>query len=527
MKNKQTFTSGLPSTTFLESLGIEPIFRIAKPSDVPLRPLEIPYSIRNRHIHIVGKPGYGKSSLLTWLSFNDIRFNLGGVCVIDPKGDLVDRLLRVIPDDRMTDVIYVDIQDPPPMDFMSHTPGNEEMIVADLKYILMAGNPDTGNMPTLSSNIENLIYTLLSVNCNPETPAEKRCTFLDIAEFFEDEARRAFILDHVMDHRLRRCWGKSEPIPRADQARILSRINHFVRNKTLRKIFGEPNPVLRMTDVINQNKILLVKVPINHPSSSIFGALLISQIRQATFIQSRLEKSTKPFFLHIDEFHEFRATEDMDRFLQMSRGYNLCMVLANPQVSLIQDVRVQKALSGISSFIVFKISDEDTSFYHSKIASADPAKEIKEMYEKERLKYELTEPGSVTENQRYRLQRLRERCEKFPSSPVTILDALNLPKYRAIFKIDDAPSVIENSPPPMSDTPSEVELDRMNMIIANSKELYYRKAQIGQKRSVDNAPCISAPVRQDVDNGNGTPTKRRALKRDPEGEGPGISTDEG
>ena len=60
---------------------------------------EIPYSIRDLHVNIVGNTGVGKSTLISWWVYNDILSENGGVCVIDPKGSLVERILRYIPDD--------------------------------------------------------------------------------------------------------------------------------------------------------------------------------------------------------------------------------------------------------------------------------------------------------------------------------------------------------------------------------------------------------------------------------------------
>ena len=50
--------------------------------------LELPYSVRDRHIFIPGMTGYGKSTLMHCMAYQDIK-NGAGVCVIDPKGDLV------------------------------------------------------------------------------------------------------------------------------------------------------------------------------------------------------------------------------------------------------------------------------------------------------------------------------------------------------------------------------------------------------------------------------------------------------
>ena len=48
--------------------------------------------------------GAGKSTLISWWAYNDILSREGAVCVIDPKGDLVDTIMRYIPDDRLDDV---------------------------------------------------------------------------------------------------------------------------------------------------------------------------------------------------------------------------------------------------------------------------------------------------------------------------------------------------------------------------------------------------------------------------------------
>src|ERR1039457_3780799 len=58
--------------------------------------IPIPYEIRNRHIYIPGKTRHGKSTLIHAMAYQDIK-NGAGVCVIDPKGDLVDSLLNWIP----------------------------------------------------------------------------------------------------------------------------------------------------------------------------------------------------------------------------------------------------------------------------------------------------------------------------------------------------------------------------------------------------------------------------------------------
>ena len=62
---------------------------------------------RRRHLYVVGKSGTGKSKMLELLIKRDILAGKG-VGVLDPHGDLVDNIMRVIPEHRMKDVIYFD-----------------------------------------------------------------------------------------------------------------------------------------------------------------------------------------------------------------------------------------------------------------------------------------------------------------------------------------------------------------------------------------------------------------------------------
>jgi len=65
---------------------------------------------RVRHTHIIGSNGTGKSSLLLNMIRQDIE-NFDGVAVLDPHGDLIDQILGCIPEDRIDDVVLVDLAD--------------------------------------------------------------------------------------------------------------------------------------------------------------------------------------------------------------------------------------------------------------------------------------------------------------------------------------------------------------------------------------------------------------------------------
>src|SRR5690242_11531342 len=65
---------------------------------------------RRAHIWTVGKTGTGKSTLLQNLIQQDIE-NGEGVAVLDPHGDLIEKLLLTMPDRRRSDLIYFNVPD--------------------------------------------------------------------------------------------------------------------------------------------------------------------------------------------------------------------------------------------------------------------------------------------------------------------------------------------------------------------------------------------------------------------------------
>src|SRR6266480_6942705 len=65
-------------------------------------------SSRLQGLYIIGIQGTGKSVLIENLIIQDIKQNMG-VCLLDPHGDLINAVLSRLPDRRVKDVIYLDM----------------------------------------------------------------------------------------------------------------------------------------------------------------------------------------------------------------------------------------------------------------------------------------------------------------------------------------------------------------------------------------------------------------------------------
>src|SRR6202165_377437 len=63
------------------------------------------------HVYIIGKTGTGKSTLLERMALEDLQ-NGNGFALIDPHGDLVERVAKRIPASHAGNVLYLNAADP-------------------------------------------------------------------------------------------------------------------------------------------------------------------------------------------------------------------------------------------------------------------------------------------------------------------------------------------------------------------------------------------------------------------------------
>ena len=330
--------------------------------------LLIPYGVRDQHVYVPGKTRHGKSTFIHNCALHDI-FHRSGVCVIDGKGNLFhEHILPFIPKHRVNDTIYLDIDTPIPLDFMSYDGEREkEKLIGELKFLLLK-TVETQHIPVIGSNLTDVLSTLFNFNENPSVPPDRKATFLDIYEFFENEARREEIRNFLTDPDLISRWEKDMPPP-VDRKRITSRMTTFVRSQSLRKVFGDPNPRLRIADIIEQRKVLLIKAGPSDEIQTMYATLILSKIRQAIYRRTALRKNKIiPFYLYCDEFQEYQ-TSDFDKMLSLAGGLGLCLTLANQYFFQI-DAQIRHSIKGnISSFVMFRMNPEDAALFKGEIPS--------------------------------------------------------------------------------------------------------------------------------------------------------------
>lgn len=320
-----------------------------------------------RHVYIIWKTGVGKSTLLSNMILSDLN-HWKWLALIDPHGDLVDLILKVIPQNRVEDIVLFDVSDiNNPVGFnpffkLSKCSEEEKEKIKDLvaSTILSVFKKLYGYSwwPRLEYILRNVLLTLA------DYPS---ANFLDIIRILTDKEFRKQIVGKISDPVMKNFWENefakwSERFASEAISPVLNKIWQFVSSNIVRNIFWQQESTLDIQEIMNTNKILLVNLSkwlIGEDNSALIGSFIVSQIQVETMQRAKLPmKERKHFTLYIDEFQNF-ATESFAIILSEARKYNLSLVVANQYISQL-DENVQNAIFGnVWNLIAFNSWNQD------------------------------------------------------------------------------------------------------------------------------------------------------------------------
>lgn len=321
----------------------------------------LPGERRPQSVYIAGNPGYGKSSLIQRMALQDITAGRG-VCVIDPTGDLVNRLVHWVPKERVKDTIFFDTDDPVPIDFFSYRNPPERQVLADQLLDIF----HLENAPVSRPKLQRIIGTLFDANENPDIIDEDRCTFFDIQRFIENKKRRDTILSYT-PHRKEQ-WPDELFKKVSDYSSITERMGPFEESPTLKKMLQCKRPLLKIWDVMQEKKVLLVNLK-DTPTDLFIGSLICAKIQQATFGRRYIPEADRtPYYLYIDECGDIigYAAPEFKKILLRARKYKLCLTIAN-QIPEDLPNEIKRKLGTIATIILFNLDAEDARVFKSRL----------------------------------------------------------------------------------------------------------------------------------------------------------------
>lgn len=325
---------------------------------------KIPFGLlrqdRARHLYVVGKSGTGKSKLLELLISTDIKAGKG-VCVMDPHGDLVDAVVKHVPKERINDVVYFN-----PMDIEFPIAFNPmEAVKPELKLRVTIGFIEIFKKifganwtPRLEHVLRQTTLALLD---------SKGTTVFSILKMLSDKNYRQTIVSRIEDSVVKNFWVNefaawSEKFDNEAITPLLNKVGQLVSTSLIRNIIGQPFNTFNIRAVMDNQKIMLVKLNkglLGEENAALLGAMMITKIQQAALERANIpEEQRKEFYLYCDEFQYF-ATDTFAEILSEARKYRLSLTISHQYLGQLNNVVRTTVFGNIGTIISFRVGAED------------------------------------------------------------------------------------------------------------------------------------------------------------------------
>ena len=339
---------------------------------------------RRRHFYIIGQTGTGKSALMQNMIEQDIKAG-EGVAVIDPHGDLIEKILPLIPKERAEDVIYFDpgeVSRPMGLNMLEFDPRYPEqksLIVNELLEIFnKLFNMSVAGGPMFEQYFRNAAMLVME---DPESGS----TLLEIQRVFADKAFREYKLSRSKNIVVETFWRQMAEKTTGEQSianmatYVVSKFDGFLSNDIMRPIIAQQKSAFNLRDVMDQKKILflnLSKGKLGELNANLLGLIMVGKILMASLSRvDRLEAERQDFYLYIDEFQNV-TTKSIATILSEARKYKLDLTIAHQFIGQLEE-DIKKAIFGnVGSICAFRIGSDDAEYMEKQFQPVFSAQDL-------------------------------------------------------------------------------------------------------------------------------------------------------
>lgn len=318
-----------------------------------------------KHTYIIGKTGTGKTSILYSMLMDRIRKD-EGLALIDPHGDLFDKVIDSIPNNRKGDLITFDPTNPENnfsfniLEFDPKFPEQQSFIVDELlKTFNELYDMKVAGGPMFEMYFRNTMFLVLETVPN--------VTLDHIIEVFVNKIFRDDCLQKTNNQKVKNFFMAALKTT-GEQAfenfapYIASKLTKYTDNHFLSKIICDANKSFDFRKMMDEKKILLVKFNkgrIGEEGVNFMGRILFNRIIMSSYTRNDTpENQRTDFSLFVDEFQNF-TSRDIITALSESRKYHLHLILANQTFAQLDEKLMKNILSNVGSIITASISPFD------------------------------------------------------------------------------------------------------------------------------------------------------------------------
>lgn len=313
-----------------------------------------------RHVWVLGKTGMGKSTVLETLFV--AQMDAGhGAGLIDPHGDLAERVIGRVPRHRRNDLLVIDpaaAGRKHSLNLVGYRDPPDRPLAAAAALSVLRKTFDASWGPRTEHVLRNALLALLDV---------PRSTLGGILQIVSDERFRETALRHVRDPRVRAFWqDEFATLPPNFRAEVIApvqnKVGALLSNPIIRAHVDQPKAMLSFRDLMDNDRLVvanLSKGRIGEDASGFLGSLILGAIQVAAYSRASVPLADRvPFTLYVDEFPRF-VTPSFAELLAESRKFGLGLVLANQNLAQLDPILRGALLGNAGTLIMFRLSADD------------------------------------------------------------------------------------------------------------------------------------------------------------------------
>jgi type IV secretory pathway TraG/TraD family ATPase VirD4 len=318
---------------------------------------------RFSHVYIISQTGTGKSTLLERMAHGDLERG-AGFALIDPHGDLVERVAAHIPKRRRSDLVYFNVPDPlQPYGYNPLRRVRDDRITLAASGFLEVFKKMWGDAwgVRMEHILRNVLLALME---------QPHATLKDALRLFSDRSFRRQIARSLRNETVKTFFEKEyaqySASYRSDGiAPIQNKIGAFLSDPLLNRILTSPEQDIHIRSIMDEGKVLLVNLAkgrIGEDSSSLLGGLIVTTIGLAAFSRADVDaQARRDFFVYVDEFQSF-TTLALVNMLAELRKYRVGFTVAHQYLHQLEPAIRHAVFGNVGTVISFRVGAEDAPF---------------------------------------------------------------------------------------------------------------------------------------------------------------------
>ena len=320
-------------------------------------PVCIPPEARARHTHLVGATDMGKSTLMKHMILDDIKKG-AGVAVIDPHGDLVQDMLRLLPDNAVSRTIFFNPGDPnwiPLWNPLALLPGQDKARLAD-EIVGGIRKIVTGWGDRLAHILRNTFYSLLHLPhptlldawnlLMPKSPETGRL-IESILRVVENPTVQQFLRHDIQKYR------QDEISP------AKHKLSKLLGTDSIQLMLSQSESAFGFRQIMDEGMIFFADLSaLGSEVREVLGSFLLTLMHQTALSRADVSpEERKQFHIYCDEAHRV-TTDAIEDMINETRKYGVGLTLAHQQLSQFSQEQVD-ALANVGSLIIFRANSKD------------------------------------------------------------------------------------------------------------------------------------------------------------------------